>query len=204
MSLFGREFPRLSQKDVIMKAVIQKSYGSVDELELLEIDRPEITDDQVLVKVHAASVHPDVWHVVAGWPLVLRFFGSGITKPKNQVPGTDMAGVVERVGKNVKDLKAGDEVFGETIDNMQWVNGGAYAEYVAVNRSNLARKPANVSFEQAAAIPTAGYIVLLNLKSILPLSTQSRVLVNGAGGGTSGPIYSRGCRAPFGSQSLVI
>jgi len=137
----------------------------------------------VLVRVHAASVHPDVWHVVSGRPHVLRLMGAGFFKPKNPIPGTDMAGVVEAVGQDVKQFQPGDEVFGETIGSMQWINGGAYAEYVAVAEERLALKPANVTFEQAASVPTSGYIALLNFGESTQVSPGQEVLVNGAGGG---------------------
>jgi NADPH:quinone reductase-like Zn-dependent oxidoreductase len=96
-----------------MKAIVQDKYGSLDVLELREIDKPLVKDDEVLVRVRAASVHPDVWHVVSGLPYVLRLMGAGLLKPKNRIPGTDVAGHVEAVGKNVTEFKSGDEVFGE-------------------------------------------------------------------------------------------
>jgi NADPH:quinone reductase-like Zn-dependent oxidoreductase len=166
-----------------MKAVVQRGYGSLDVLELREVEKPTPGDGEVLVRVHAASVHPDVWHVVSGRPHVLRLMGAGFFKPKNPIPGTDMAGVVEAVGQDVKQFQPGDEVFGETIGSMQWINGGAYAEYVAVAEERLALKPANVTFEQAASVPTSGYIALLNFGESTQVSPGQEVLVNGAGGG---------------------
>ncbi|MBW2159649.1 MAG: NAD(P)-dependent alcohol dehydrogenase [Deltaproteobacteria bacterium] len=166
-----------------MKAVVQQGYGSLDLLELREVEKPTPGDGEVLVRVHAASVHPDVWHVVSGRPHVLRLMGAGFFKPKNPIPGTDMAGVVEAVGQDVKQFQPGDEVFGETIGSMQWINGGAYAEYVAVAEERLALKPANVTFEQAASVPTSGYIALLNFGESTQVSPGQEVLVNGAGGG---------------------
>jgi NADPH:quinone reductase-like Zn-dependent oxidoreductase len=137
----------------------------------------------VLVRVHAASVHPDVWHLVSGLPYVLRIMGAGLLRPKNTVPGTDVAGHVESVGKNVTQFQQGDEVFGETIKGFQWTNGGAYAEYVSVPEDSLALKPANITFEQAAAVPTSGLIALQNLPNEGWLHSGQSVLVNGAGGG---------------------
>ena len=166
-----------------MKAVVQEEYGSLDALEVREVEKPAPGDDEVLVRVRAASVHPDVWHVVSGHPYVLRLMGAGFSKPKNPIPGTDMAGVVEAVGKSVTQFQPGDEVFGETIGSMQWINGGAYAEYVTVAEDCLALKPANVTFEQAASVPTSGYIVLLNFAEVGQLGPGQEVLVNGAGGG---------------------
>ncbi|HLU73448.1 MAG TPA: NAD(P)-dependent alcohol dehydrogenase [Nonomuraea sp.] len=165
-----------------MKAIVQDAYGSPSRLRLRDIELPAVQDDEVLVRVRAASVHPDVWHVVTGRPYVLRIMGAGLRRPKNPVPGTDMAGVVESAGAHATRFRPGDEVFGETLRSMQWKNGGAYAEYVAVHQDNLAPKPANVSFEQAACVPTAGLITLLNL----PPGPLGNVLVNGAAGGVGG------------------
>jgi NADPH:quinone reductase-like Zn-dependent oxidoreductase len=166
-----------------MKAIVQDKYGTPDALELREIDKPVVKDDEVLVQVHAASVHPDVWHVVRGLPYVLRLMGAGLLKPKNRVPGTDAAGHVESVGKNVTRFQPGDEVFGETLKGYQWTNGGTYAEYVSVAQDALALKPANITFEQAAAVPTSGLIALQNLPNEGRLQPGQSVLVNGAGGG---------------------
>jgi NADPH:quinone reductase-like Zn-dependent oxidoreductase len=167
-----------------MNAIVQEKYGSpVDVLDLREIDKPVVKDDEVLVRVHAASVHPDVWHVVRGLPYVLRLMGAGLLKPKISVPGTDVAGHVETVGKSVTHFQAGDEVFGETTKGYQWTNGGAYAEYVSVREDSLALKPANLTFEQAAAVPTSGLIALQNLPNERRPQPGQSVLVNGAGGG---------------------
>jgi NADPH:quinone reductase-like Zn-dependent oxidoreductase len=166
-----------------MKAIVQEKYGSPDDLELRDVDKPAAGDDEVLVRVRAASLHPDVWHVVAGRPYVLRLGGAGLFKPKNAIPGTDMSGIVESVGKNVTQFRPGDPVFGETIVRHQWTNGGAFAEYVSVRQDSLALKPDNITFEQAASVPTAGFIVLLNLRDPSQLRPGQKVLVNGAGGG---------------------
>ena len=165
-----------------MRAIIQDGYGSIDELVLGEVERPEPAEDEVLVRVRAASVHPDVWHVVAGRPAVLRLMGSGVRRPKDRVPGTDVAGVVESVGARVSRFRAGDEVFGETIRGIQWRNGGAFAEYATAPEEGLALKPAGVGFEEAAAVPTAGLIALYNLPQDR-VAPGDRVLVNGAAGG---------------------
>ena len=98
-----------------MKAVVQAGYGSLDALEVQEVEKPTPGDDEVLVRVRAASVHPDIWHVVCGRPYVLRLMGAGFLKPKNPIPGTDMAGVIEAAGKKATQFQPGDEVFGETI-----------------------------------------------------------------------------------------
>ena len=167
-----------------MKAIVQEKYGPPGEvLGFREIDKPEVEDDEVLVRVRAASVHPDVWHVVRGLPYVLRLMGAGLLEPKNRVPGTDVAGYVESVGKNVTQFRQGDEVFGETIKGYQWTNGGAYAEFASAPEGALAPKPANTTFEQAAAVPTSGLITLQNLPDEGRLQPGQSVLVNGAGGG---------------------
>jgi NADPH:quinone reductase-like Zn-dependent oxidoreductase len=168
-----------------MKAVIHSKYGPVEEvLSVQEVDKPVPKDHEVLVRVRAASLHPDVWHVIVGYPFVLRLMGNGVLKPK-PIPGTDLAGVVESVGKSVTRFKVGDEVFGECAPH-GWMNGGAYAEYAAVPQDSLALKPRNVSFEQAAAVPTAGMIAFNNLGGLVRPKRQT-VLINGAGG-CMGPI----------------
>lgn len=166
-----------------MKAIVQEKYGSPDVLELREVDKPSLGDDEVLVRVRAASVHPDVWHFVSGRPYVLRLLGAGLFRPKNPIPGTDMAGVVESVGARVTRFRRGDEVFGETTVSNGWTTGGAYAEYVAVRERQLALKPDNITFEQAASTPTSGFIALQNLRGASKLLPGKKVLVNGAGGG---------------------
>jgi NADPH:quinone reductase-like Zn-dependent oxidoreductase len=166
-----------------MRAVFQGAYGSADVLQMREIATPVAAAGEVLVRVRAASVHPDVWHVLTGLPYVLRLLGAGLRKPKNPVPGTDLAGVVVAVGAGVTRLRAGDEVFGETIQGMQWVNGGAYAEYATAPEAGLVTKPAHVSFEEAAAVPTSALIALASLRAGGEIRPGQRVLVNGAAGG---------------------
>src|SRR5215211_6454938 len=167
-----------------MKAIVQVKYGPpADVLQLGDVDEPAIKDDEVLVRVHAASVHPDVWHVVRGLPYVLRLTGAGPLRPKKRIPGTDMAGRVEAVGMQVTRFGPGDEVFGESVRGYQWQNGGAYAEYASVPEEALAPKPANVTFEQAASVPTSGLIALHNLPNEGLLQAGQSVLINGAGGG---------------------
>ncbi len=165
-----------------MQAVVQHAYGSPDRvLELRQIDRPAAKEDEVLVRVRAASMHPDVWHMVEGLPYVVRLTGNGVRKPKKIVPGTDLAGVIEAIGKKVTQFKIGDEVFGEST-NFGWHNGGAFAEYAAVPQKLLALKPNNITFEQAAAVPTSGYIALNNLGGVGTRKAGRNVLINGAGG----------------------
>jgi NADPH:quinone reductase-like Zn-dependent oxidoreductase len=164
-----------------MKAIVHHAYGPAKQvLELREIAAPTPRSDEVLVRVRAASVHPDVWHVIEGLPYVVRLF-SGVARPKQLVPGTDLSGVVEAVGERVTRFKIGDEVFGESTA-IGWANGGAYAEYAAVPEKFLVHKPANISFGEAAAVPTSGYIALSNLERLDRATPGQNVLINGAGG----------------------
>lgn len=158
-------------------------YGSIDELVVSEVPTPVPGPGEVLVSVRATSVHPDVWHVVRGRPLVLRAMGNGLRRPKWTVPGTDLAGVVEAVGPDVCDLQVGDEVYGESIRGHQWKSGGAFAEFATAPVGGLARKPAELSFSAAAAIPTAALIALQAVQDEGHVRAGQRVLVNGAGGG---------------------
>jgi NADPH:quinone reductase-like Zn-dependent oxidoreductase len=167
----------------MMKAIVQRKYGSADALELEEVEIPVAQDDEVLVRVRAASVHPDVWHVMSGRPYALRLMGAGLLRPKNRIPGTDLAGIVESVGKNVAEFKPGDEVFGESLSGYQWTNGGTFAEYASVKQERLALKPDNITFEQAAAVPTSGLIALNNLREAGGVRAGQKVLINGAAGG---------------------
>ena len=137
----------------------------------------------MLVRVHAASVHPDIWHAVSGQPYILRVMGSGLLKPNNKVPGLDMAGTVEAVGENVKQFQPGDEVFGETFCACQWYNGGAFAEYVSAPEEVLALKPDNLTLEQAAAVPISAFVALQAVRYQGRVQAGQRVLINGAAGG---------------------
>jgi len=167
-----------------MKAIVQTRYGEPqDVLELREIDTPEAGDDEVLVQVRATSVHADVWHAVCGRPILVRLMGAGLLRPKDLVPGTDLAGVVESVGRKVTRFKVGDAVFGESSMKLQWRNGGTFAQFAAVPEGALEQKPENVSLEQAASVPASGHIALLNLRGSAEVRPGHRVLINGAGGG---------------------
>src|SRR5215210_9348824 len=141
-----------------MKTIVQDAYGSPDVLELRDIDKPEIGNDQVLVHVHAAGVNPADWAIMSGLPYIARPV-YGLRKPKNAVRGTDVAGTVEAVGTSVTRLRPGDEVFG-------WCSGlgGAFAGYASVSEDALALKPANLSFELAAAVPMTGFVALQALR----------------------------------------
>jgi NADPH:quinone reductase-like Zn-dependent oxidoreductase len=157
-----------------MQAIVQDKYGSADVLEAQDIDRPEIGDDEVLVRVHAASIHIGDWVLMTGVPYVMRL-GTGMSKPKNRVPGTDVAGTVEAVGTQVQGLRPGDQVFG-------WC-AGAFAEYAAAPASQFVKKPANLTFEQAAAVGVSATTALQLLRDDGKVQPGHKVLINGASGG---------------------
>jgi NADPH:quinone reductase-like Zn-dependent oxidoreductase len=158
-----------------MRAIVYESYGSPDVLELKEVEKPEIDDDSMLVRVRAASINAYDWHMMRGAPFLVRT-SEGLRKPKNGVMGVDMAGQVEAVGKNVTQFRPGDEVFG--------ARGGCLAEYVrGTDKSFLVPKPAGLTFEQAAAVNMAGTTALQGLRDKGQLKPGQRVLINGAGGG---------------------
>ena len=165
-----------------MKAIVQDRYGSPDVLALRDIDQPLAADDEALVRVRAASVHADVWHAMKGVPYVLRVMGSGLRAPKHRVPGTDLAGVVESVGANVTRFQPGDEIFGQSLLANLWRNGGALAEYAAVPEAMLELKPAGLTFEQAAAVPTSGSLAVQHVRDEGRIQPGQTVLINGAGG----------------------
>jgi NADPH:quinone reductase-like Zn-dependent oxidoreductase len=155
-----------------MKAIVYRTYGSPDVLKLEEVDKPVPADDEVLVRVHASSVNPAEWYGVTG--LLVARMQMGLRKPKETRLGADFAGVVEAVGAEITDFEPGDEVFGGRT--------GAFAEYVSV-RNAIAPKPANVTFEQAAAVPIAALTALQGLRDKGRLQPGQEVLINGASGG---------------------
>jgi NADPH:quinone reductase-like Zn-dependent oxidoreductase len=158
----------------MMKAIVYERYGSPDVLELKEIDTPVVEEDQVLVRVQAASVNPLDWHRMRGRPYVMRA-SEGLAKPKNNGLGADVAGRVEAVGRNVTQFQPGDEVFGMSLRTC--------AEYVCVSEHGLALKPANLTFEQAAAVPVAASTALQGLRDKGQIQPGQKVLINGAAGG---------------------
>jgi len=158
-----------------MKAIIQDSYGSADVLELREIDRPVPGDDEVLVRVHAAGVDRGVWHLMAGLPYLVRIMGFGLRAPKTPIRGSDAAGRVEAVGTEVTRFQPGDEVFG-TCD-------GSFAEYALAKEDKLAPKPSNLTFEQAAVVPTSATTALQGLRDQARVQPSQHVLIVGASGG---------------------
>ena len=161
-----------------MKAIVRDTYGSADVLELTDIDKPEPGDDEVLLRVHAASVNPADWHILRGVPYIARMqFGLG--KPKDRVLGCDVAGHIEAVGNNVTMLQPGEEVFGSPF-----MHGlGAFAEWVCISEDLLAPKPANLSFEQVAAVPLAALTALQALRDQGRIEPGYKVLILGASGG---------------------
>jgi NADPH:quinone reductase-like Zn-dependent oxidoreductase len=157
-----------------MQAIVHSRYGPPDALELKDIDKPVINDDAVLVKVRAAAVGKGDWLTVQGLPYVARL-RYGLPNPKHPVPGFDVAGRIEAVGANVTQLQPGDEVFG-------WCDG-SFAEYASVPQGQLAQKPANLSFEQAAAVPISGFAALQALRDTGGVQPGQQVVIIGASGG---------------------
>jgi NADPH:quinone reductase-like Zn-dependent oxidoreductase len=162
-----------------MKQIIYEKYGSPAVLQLKEVEKPTPKENEVLVKIHAASVNALDWHLLTADIFLVRFMGGGVLKPKNNRLGADMAGIVEAVGAAVSEFKPGDAVFG---DIAPWGYGG-FGEYVAVPEKALAPKPANLSFEQAAAVPVAGFTALQGLRDVGQIQAGQRVLIQGAAGG---------------------
>ena len=162
-----------------MKAIVQERYGSPDELVLREVAEPAVGDDEVLVRVRATSVHADIWHAVRGVPYVLRL---GRRKPKEPIPGTDLTGIVEAVGRDVTRFQPGDEVVGQPLGANLWRNGATFAELAAVAETALEPKPTNITFEQAAAVLTSGPIAVQAIRDEGRVEPGQRVLINGAGG----------------------
>ncbi len=158
-----------------MKAIVQDTYGSTDVLQLRDIDKPEIAGDEALIRVRAAGVDRGVWHLMTGLPYPIRVAGYGLRAPKTPVPGTDVAGIVEAVGEGVTRFEPGDEVFG--------IGKGTYAQYARAPESKLAPKPANLTFEQAAALAVSGLTALQGLRDHGKLRPGQQVLIIGASGG---------------------
>ncbi|MFC4019294.1 NAD(P)-dependent alcohol dehydrogenase [Micromonospora sp. GCM10011542] len=157
-----------------MKAIVQDRYGPAEVLRLAEVDVPTAGPGQVLVRVHAAGVDPGVWHLMTGLPYAVRL-GYGLRRPRHRVPGLDLSGVVTAVGTGVTAFAPGDEVYG--------TGAGSFAEYALAPADRLARKPANLDFVQAAAVPVSGQTALAAVRDAGRLRAGQRVLVIGAGGG---------------------
>ena len=161
-----------------MKAIVYERYGSPDVLELKEVEKPVPKDNEILIKVYAASVNDWDWGLLRGKPFVNRLL-FGLLKPKIKILGVDIAGQVEAVGRNVKKFQLGDEVFGD-ISGCGW---GGFAEYVCALENALSLKPASITFEEAAAIPQAAVLALQGLRDKRQIQPGQKVLINGAGGG---------------------
>ena len=161
-----------------MKAIVYTQYGPPDVLHFKDAEKPTPKDNEVLIKVHATSVNAAEPHIVRGEPIFVRLMVGGILKPTNTIPGADVAGQVEAVGRNVTKFQPGNEVFGD-LSESGW---GAFAEYVCANEAALVLKPANITFEQAAAVPLAGVTALQGLNKG-QIQAGQKVLINGASGG---------------------
>lgn len=159
-----------------MKAIIYEKYGTPDVLHLQEVAKPTPNDDQVLIKVAAASVNALDWHMLTADIFLVRLGGRGLFTPAHQTLGADVAGTVEAVGKNITLFKPGDEVFGD-------IGHGGFAEYALGQEKQLVHKPTNLSFEQAAAVPVAGLTALQGLRDVGKIQAGQEVLINGAAGG---------------------
>jgi len=162
-----------------MKAIVFTQYGSPDHLLLKEVAKPLPKDDEVLVKVHASSINSWDWEFLNGIPFINRLM-YGLLKPKpgKQILGSDIAGTIEAVGRHVNQFQPGDEVFGDL-----WDNWGGFAEYACARETALTAKPANLTFEQAAAVPQAGVLALQGIRKAGQIPPGQKVLINGAGGG---------------------
>jgi len=161
-----------------MKAILCTKYGPPDALQLREVAKPVPKEDEVLVKVHAASLNMYDWHLLTADIFLVRLMGGGLFRPKFTIPGVDIAGQIEVVGSNAKQFKLGDDVYGDIS-----VCGGGFAEYVAVPERILALKPSNLSFEEAAAVPMAAVTALQGLRDYGKIQAKQRVLIHGASGG---------------------
>ena len=172
-----------------MKAILFTQYGSPDVLQLAEVEKPAPNENQVLVKVVAAAANPLDWHRMRGEPFIARM-GEGLRKPQDTRLGADIAGRVEAVGRNITEFKPGDEVFGAG-------GAGGFAEYVCTREKNLALKPRNVSFEEAAAAPVVGFTAIQGFRHAGEIRTGQKVLVNGAAGGigTFAVQFAKSCGA---------
>ena len=158
-----------------MKAVARTRYGSAEVLEFVDVSKPAVADNEVLIRVHAAGAGPEVWHLMTGLPYLVRVMGFGLRKPKNPILGTDVAGVVDLVGREVTELRVGDAVFGTCA--------GSFAEYASARADHLIPKPTNLTLAQAAVLPTSGCTALQGLRDVGRIQAGQSVLIIGASGG---------------------
>jgi NADPH:quinone reductase-like Zn-dependent oxidoreductase len=184
---------RTAERDT-MQAIVQHVYGSAEVLELRDIDKPEIGADEVLVRVHAAGVDRGVWHVMTGLPYAIRLAGYGLRAPKTPVPGMDLAGVVAAVGDDVTRFQPGDAVFG--------IGKGAFAEFARAPEGKLARKPANLGFEEAAVLAISGSTALQAVRDHGRVEPGQTVLIIGASGGVG--TYAVQIAKSFGAEVTAV
>jgi NADPH:quinone reductase-like Zn-dependent oxidoreductase len=163
-----------------MKAIICTKYGSPDVLQLQEVEKPAPQDDEVLIKIHAASVNARDWRFMRAKPFFIRLMPGGFLQPKNKILGADVAGRVETVGRSVRQFKPGDEIFGYLPSA---TGRGTFAEYVCANENAITLKPTNLTFEQAAAVPVAAMTALQGIRDNGNIQPGQKVLINGASGG---------------------
>ena len=193
MGFYGRQASMSdtgqAQSENTMRAIVQDSYGSAEVLRSARIDRPEIADGEVLLRVHAAGLDRGTWHVMAGRPYLMRILGFGFSRPKNRVAGLDVAGTVVAIGAAVTTFQVGEEVFG--------ISRGSFAEYAAAREDKLARKPASCTFEQAAVVGISGGTALQALAAGRVQAGQ-RVLIIGASGGVGS--YAVQLATAFGAE----
>ena len=162
-----------------MKAIVNTKYGPPDVLEFKEVEKPSAKDNDVLIKIYATSVNRGDWYFLTGKPFMVRLIPGGPLKPKTKILGGDVAGKIEAVGKNVKQFHTGDEVFGDISESGM----GAFAEYVSAPENVLAQKPGNLSFEEAAAVPSTAVTALQGIRDTGEIQPGQKVLIDGASGG---------------------
>jgi NADPH:quinone reductase-like Zn-dependent oxidoreductase len=162
-----------------MKAIVFEEYGSPNVMAVQEVEKPIAKDNEVLIKVHSTSINDWDWALVRGNPFIIRMIYGAFFKPKIKIAGTDVAGIIESVGKNTKMLKAGDEVYGDISES----GFGSFATYVCAKENALSIKPANISFEEAAATPHAAILAVQGLIDEGKIQNGQKILINGAGGG---------------------
>jgi NADPH:quinone reductase-like Zn-dependent oxidoreductase len=179
---------------MMMKAIVYTEYGPPDVLRLVEVEKPAPKDDEVLIRIHAASLNALDWRMVRGKPVFARLMIGGLRKPKITRLGIDVAGEVEAVGSSVTEFKVGDEVFGTCR--------GAFAEYACATENRLAGKPANISFEHAAAVPIAGFTALQGLRDRGRILQGQKVLIDGASGGVG--TFAVQIAKAFGAQVTAV
>lgn len=181
-----------------MKAIVYTEYGTPDVLRFVEVEKPSPKDNEVLIKIHAASLNAGDHYVVKGEPFIARLMSGGILKPKHTIPGADVAGRIEAVGKNVTRFRVGDAVFGD-LSACGW---GALAEYVAVPEQAVILKPERLTFEEAAAVPMAAVTALQGLRDKGRIRAGQKVLINGASGGVG--TYAVQLAKAFGAEVTAV